>query len=171
MPTAVPRPSSASSDSGMAHRRSVVQQPPARILELSDSRFLGFSEAARTLGSDLGFVEAAWILGFSDSAELSSSSAKPSGFARMCYCQGRVSSKKPRFFKKSVKTAVPGDRNPPGALVLTKLIEWYRFGIGDKTHMFVLVFIVRRVCCVLLGSTEAAWKIPRQFHAGAQNVP
>ena len=31
------------------------------------------------------------------------------------------------FFKKSVKTAVPDAGNPPGALVSTKLIEWYRF--------------------------------------------
>ena len=35
------------------------------------------------------------------------------------------------FFKKSVKTAVPEDGRPPGALVLTKLIEWYRFEVGD----------------------------------------
>ena len=36
------------------------------------------------------------------------------------------------FFKDSVKTAVPGDGKPPGALVLTKLIEWYRFGVGRE---------------------------------------
>ena len=28
------------------------------------------------------------------------------------------------FFKKSVKTAVPEDGNPPRAFVLTKLLEW-----------------------------------------------
>ena len=61
-----------------------------------------------------------------------------------------------RFFKKSVKTAVPDDGNPPGALVLTKLVEWHRFGVGDEKLIFVVVFIVRGVSCVLLGSTEAA---------------
>ena len=35
------------------------------------------------------------------------------------------------FFKKSVKTAVPDDGNRPGALVLTKLVEWYRF-VGGR---------------------------------------
>ena len=30
-----------------------------------------------------------------------------------------------KICKKSVKTAVPEDGNPPGALVFTKLIEWY----------------------------------------------
>ena len=35
-------------------------------------------------------------------------------------------------FRKSVKTAVPDDRNFSGALVLTKLVEWYRFGVGDE---------------------------------------
>ena len=36
-----------------------------------------------------------------------------------------------KFFKNSVKTAVPEDGNAPGALVLTKLVEWYRFEVGD----------------------------------------
>ena len=33
------------------------------------------------------------------------------------------------FFKKSVKTAVPEDGRPPGALVSTKLVEWYRLEV------------------------------------------
>ena len=33
---------------------------------------------------------------------------------------------------KSVKTAVPDDGRPPGALVLTKLVGWYRFKVGQK---------------------------------------
>ena len=46
------------------------------------------------------------------------------------------------FFKKSVKTAVTDDGNPPGALVLTKLVEWYRFGVGDEKSFFVVFGIV-----------------------------
>ena len=56
------------------------------------------------------------------------------------------------FFKKSIKTAVPEDGRPPGALVWTKLIETNRFEVGaGKTFLF---FVLR--CCVFLGSTEAA---------------
>ena len=36
------------------------------------------------------------------------------------------------FFKNSVKTAVPDDGRPPGALVLTRLVERYRFEVGQK---------------------------------------
>ena len=43
------------------------------------------------------------------------------------------------FSKKTVKTAVPEDGNPPGALVLTKLVEWYRFEVGQ---FFLLPFFV-----------------------------
>ena len=45
------------------------------------------------------------------------------------------------FFKKSAKTAVPDDGNPPGALVLTKLVEWYRFEVGDEKSVFVDLFL------------------------------
>ena len=41
------------------------------------------------------------------------------------------------FFKKSVKTAVPDARKPPGALVSTKLVERYRFGTGHNFLFFV----------------------------------
>ena len=41
-------------------------------------------------------------------------------------------------FQKSVKTAVPDDGNPPGALVSTKLVEWYRFEVGRKHFLFLL---------------------------------
>ena len=37
------------------------------------------------------------------------------------------------LFKKPIKTAVPGDDRPPGALVLTKLNESSRFEVG---HIF-----------------------------------
>ena len=37
----------------------------------------------------------------------------------------------------SVKTAVPEDGMPPGALVLTKLVEWYRFEVGHKKNVFL----------------------------------
>ena len=40
--------------------------------------------------------------------------------------------------QKMVKMAVPDDRNPPGALVLTKLVEWYRFEVGHKKICFVI---------------------------------
>ena len=40
------------------------------------------------------------------------------------------------FFKKSVKTAVLDDGRPPRALVLSKLIEWYRFEVGDDKGFF-----------------------------------
>ena len=43
------------------------------------------------------------------------------------------------FFKKSVKTAVLEDGRRPGALVSTKLSEWYRFGVG---HDFFLSFLL-----------------------------
>ena len=58
------------------------------------------------------------------------------------------------FFKKSVKTAVPEDARLPRALVLTKLIEWYRFGVGDEKS-FVCFF------CSLDGQMFArfAWKL------------
>ena len=36
------------------------------------------------------------------------------------------------YAKKSVEMAVPDEGRPPGALVLTKLIEWYRFGVEHK---------------------------------------
>ena len=36
------------------------------------------------------------------------------------------------IFRKKVKTAVPDDGNPPGALVLTKLVEWHQFEVGDE---------------------------------------
>ena len=52
------------------------------------------------------------------------------------------------FFKKSVKTAVPEDGNPPGALVLTKLVEWSRFGVGDEKSFFAIFCFV--VCCTYL---------------------
>ena len=43
------------------------------------------------------------------------------------------------LFKKSVKTAVPDAGNPPGALVLTKLAESSRFGVGGfLKHFFFL---------------------------------
>ena len=37
-----------------------------------------------------------------------------------------------------VETAVPEGGNPPGALVLTKLIEWYRFEVGHEKRFFVI---------------------------------
>ena len=37
-----------------------------------------------------------------------------------------------RIFPKLVTTAVPADGRPPGALVLAKLVEWYRFEVGQK---------------------------------------
>ena len=46
------------------------------------------------------------------------------------------------FFKQLVKTAVPEDGNPPGALVSTKLVEWYRFGAGDEKSFCDLLCIV-----------------------------
>ena len=45
------------------------------------------------------------------------------------------------FFNKSVKTAVAEDRNPPGALVLTKPVEWYRFEVGHENNCLRL-FVV-----------------------------
>ena len=42
------------------------------------------------------------------------------------------------FSKTIVKTAVPEDGNPPGALVLTKLVQWYRFEAGDEKSFFVI---------------------------------
>ena len=45
------------------------------------------------------------------------------------------------FFKKSVKTAVPDDGNPPRALVLTKLIDYFRFEVGHE-KLFVVIFVV-----------------------------
>ena len=47
-------------------------------------------------------------------------------------------------FKKSVKSAVPDDGNPPGALVWTKLSEWYRFGVGDEKSNFHFCLYCRR---------------------------
>ena len=42
-----------------------------------------------------------------------------------------------RCFQKMVKeTAAPDGRRPPGALVLTKLVEWYRFEVGDEKSFF-----------------------------------
>ena len=61
------------------------------------------------------------------------------------------------FFRKSVKTAVPDDGRPPGTLVLTKLIEETRCEVGHTSYFFQLLFVVRGVCCVFLGSTEAAF--------------
>ena len=50
------------------------------------------------------------------------------------------------FFKKCVKTAVPKDGNHPGALVLTKLVEWYRFGVGDeKSFLWFFVLSSERI--------------------------
>ena len=43
------------------------------------------------------------------------------------------------FSKKSIKTAVLEDGHPPGALVLTKLIEWYRFGVGDEKSLLAIL--------------------------------
>ena len=42
------------------------------------------------------------------------------------------------FFKKLVKTAVLDDGRPSGALVLAKLVEWYRFEVGDGKSFFVI---------------------------------
>ena len=42
------------------------------------------------------------------------------------------------FFKKSVKTAVPDVGNRNRALVLTKLVEWYRFEVGREQLFFVI---------------------------------
>ena len=39
----------------------------------------------------------------------------------------------------SVKPAVPDDGSPPGAPVLTKLLEWCRFGVGENWFCVVLV--------------------------------
>ena len=41
-----------------------------------------------------------------------------------------VTCKRKHVFQKSLKTAVPDDGNPTRALVLTKLVEWYRFELG-----------------------------------------
>ena len=46
------------------------------------------------------------------------------------------------FFKKWVKTAVLEDGNRPAALVWIKLIEWYRFGVGDEKSFFLLLTVV-----------------------------
>ena len=43
------------------------------------------------------------------------------------------------FFKKIGQTAVPEDGNPPRALVVTKLVEWYRFEVGHKKVFFVTI--------------------------------
>ena len=53
--------------------------------------------------------------------------------------------------KKSVKTAVLDDRRPPGAVVLTKLVEWYRFKVG---HIFFVIFVTcrSRVICKKVAS-------------------
>ena len=45
--------------------------------------------------------------------------------------------------QKSVKTAVPDAGNPPGALVLTKLVEWYRFEVGHE-KLFFVIFVTCR---------------------------
>ena len=47
-----------------------------------------------------------------------------------------VSDKKSRFCS-TVETAILDDGNLPRALVLTKLIEWYRFEVGDENSIFV----------------------------------
>ena len=52
------------------------------------------------------------------------------------------------FAKIGQNTAVPDEGRPPGALVLTKLVGWYRFGVGDKTcfcHFFVIVLSSERI--------------------------
>ena len=36
------------------------------------------------------------------------------------------------FFQKIGQNGRPGGGEPPGALVFTKLLEWYRFEVGDK---------------------------------------
>ena len=52
------------------------------------------------------------------------------------------------FFKKLVKTVALDDGRPPGALVLTKLIEWHRFEVGQKKTFFVTFVTCRsRVIC------------------------
>ena len=57
------------------------------------------------------------------------------------------------FFKKSVKTAVPEDGNPPGALVLTKVVEWYRVGLGDEKSFFLFfVFLIKNVIFLVAGA-------------------
>ena len=58
-----------------------------------------------------------------------------------------------RFFKKSLKTAVPDDGNPPGALVLTKLTEWHRFEVGrEKVFFEIFVTCRSRVICKKVAS-------------------
>ena len=52
----------------------------------------------------------------------------------MCVCCVVVVSGKNGVLKKPVKKAVPEDGNPPGALVLMKLVEWYRFEVGQKNE-------------------------------------
>ena len=47
------------------------------------------------------------------------------------------------FFTKSVKTAVPGDRNPPRALVLTNLVEYSRCEVGHKKYLLCFFHCVR----------------------------
>ena len=41
-----------------------------------------------------------------------------------------------------VETAVPDDGKLPGALVLTKLVEWYRCGVGDEKSVLNVFGIV-----------------------------
>ena len=59
------------------------------------------------------------------------------------------------FFKKSVKTAVPEDGNPPGALVLTKLVELYRFGVGDENSCFCVFLCNGGFPCVIFQNMMA----------------
>ena len=49
------------------------------------------------------------------------------------------------FFKKTVKTAVPEDGSPPGALVLAKEVEWYRFGVGDEKSFLGFVSVGKQI--------------------------
>ena len=68
------------------------------------------------------------------------------------------------FFEKSVKTAVPEDGNPPGALVLTKLVEWYRFGVGDENSFFLICWYCRRK------ELMASVRKPRENYARARST-
>ena len=70
--------------------------------------------------------------------------------------------KKTCVFKKSIETAVPDDGHTPGALVLQKVIAWYRFGVGDEKSFcsFLLFGGWTNICTIWLRRSYA--KIARK---------
>ena len=59
------------------------------------------------------------------------------------------------FIKKLVKTAVPEDGRPPRALVLTKLVERYRFEVdGFLEHIYLFVAKLNQLGDLRLSKTD-----------------